>query len=168
MVPIVPSLSNERRRSPSGRWTAGLAAACLALLASASPAQADSAWPVVLTVHDDDGAAHLEWALAPAGLGPAPGVEGWILTRWTEDGQATVIELPGTASSYVDTDVEAGQSYAYTVRYVEAGQQGPPSNPAVYSSLCTEFPFLWDCHPLSLQDDEGIPILVEDCLCIWP
>lgn len=166
MVPIVLPNANdspfadERRARPSRIRRASATAAALALLmlAFATPAQAASVSPVVLTVENQGGSAFLEWEFASVGVG-TPSVEYWVLTKIADDGQSIDILLPAGASSYTDSDVESGRTYAYTVSYVENGLRMLPSNPVVFSRQCW---FIFKCDPFQ----QNFPLGWLGCLVI--
>ncbi|HJQ93295.1 MAG TPA: hypothetical protein VJ874_03295 [Candidatus Thermoplasmatota archaeon] len=130
-------------------------------LALATPAEASPTRLAVLEVELQGGTAFLEWRLAPEGVGPAPSIDAWIVTKWTDDGQSTEILLPGSASSYTDVDVEAGRLYVYTVTYEEQGVRAFPSNPVFFSTGCF---LILKCFPLNF--DLPFPWVDEDCLAI--
>lgn len=146
---MAPNAPVCRRIAPP--WAAQAAAAgaglALLLLALATPAGASPTRLVVLDVEPQGGAAFLEWRLEPDGVGPAPAIDAWIVTKWTDDGQSTEISLPAGASSYTDFDVEAGRLYAYTVTYEEQGVRAPQSNPVLFATDCF---FIFDCNPFHM------------------
>jgi hypothetical protein len=159
MVSLASPFAEPRARpSPIRRASATAAALALLMLAFSTPAQATSTWPVVLTVADQGGSAFLQWQFGPTGVG-VPSPELWIVTKWTDGGQPIEIVLPGSASSYVDSDVEAGPVYAYTVSYVDDGVRSPPSNPVVFLGGCPI-----RCPPVDFN--KPFPWIDLDCICL--
>lgn len=82
--------------------------------------------PAGLTASGVAGAAQLAWT-APSNDGGAPVTSYRIYRRVADGASALHATVPATPTSYVDTDVEVGTRYYYSVRAVNQVGEGPAS-----------------------------------------
>jgi hypothetical protein len=133
-----------------------LSAVTVVAILAIAPVQAQSVHPVILRAQSDNGTVEVWWHFSALGVGPLPDFDSWVLTRHAPLEEPQRITLPAATTTYSEPADPSAPLVWFTVTYSNAGQEGPPSNPAYAYD---------DWYPHGNCFDGT---LHPECLCPWP